>query len=189
LPAPWRAASKGYSITIDEAKEHTRARAKAVKKDLTDADLDGTSGVPSGIGRSLWSWLREKARTTITTDTGRSRRADHSIFPATSQFAGATSEGSAVAASSAAIDSASRASCDAARASSSWSRLVALTIGAVTDSRWSSRSRATVALLASYFLAAASRAFRTLSPLSSRYLCRWRPAGFSRDRPASGTCR
>jgi hypothetical protein len=46
--------------------------------------------------------------------------------------------------------------------------LVALTIGPVTDLRWSSQARATVALLASYFLAAASSAFRTLSPRSFR---------------------
>jgi hypothetical protein len=44
------AASKGYSITIDKAQEHTRARAKAVKKDLTDADLDGT------LGSAFWHW-------------------------------------------------------------------------------------------------------------------------------------
>jgi nitrogen fixation uncharacterized protein len=44
------AASKGYSITIDEAKAHTRARAKAVKKDLNDAELDGT------LGSAFWYW-------------------------------------------------------------------------------------------------------------------------------------
>jgi len=44
------AASKGYSITIDEAKAHTRARAKAVKHDLSDADLDGMSG------SVFWYW-------------------------------------------------------------------------------------------------------------------------------------
>jgi Nif11 domain len=38
------AASKGYSFTVDEAKAHAKARAKAGGKELTDAELDGVAG-------------------------------------------------------------------------------------------------------------------------------------------------
>lgn len=38
------AASKGYSFTADEAKDHAKARTKAKGKELTDAELDGVAG-------------------------------------------------------------------------------------------------------------------------------------------------
>jgi hypothetical protein len=38
------AASKGYKFTLDEAKEHAKAKAKAAGRDLTDAELDGVAG-------------------------------------------------------------------------------------------------------------------------------------------------
>jgi len=44
------AARKGYCFSIDEAKAHTRARAKAVGQDLDDAELDGVRGGP------CWYW-------------------------------------------------------------------------------------------------------------------------------------
>lgn len=44
------AARKGYRFTVDEAKAHTRARARAVGKELGDADLDGLAGGP------CWYW-------------------------------------------------------------------------------------------------------------------------------------
>ena len=44
------AARNGYRFTVDEAKAHTRARARAVGKELGDADLDGLTGGP------CWYW-------------------------------------------------------------------------------------------------------------------------------------
>lgn len=44
------AARKGYRFTIDEAKTHTRARARAVGRELDDAELDGLYGAP------CWYW-------------------------------------------------------------------------------------------------------------------------------------
>ena len=38
------AASKGYAFTVDEAKEHIKAKAKTAGKELTDAELDGVAG-------------------------------------------------------------------------------------------------------------------------------------------------
>jgi hypothetical protein len=37
------AVSKGYSVTLDEAREHVRAKAAAAGKVLSDADLDGVA--------------------------------------------------------------------------------------------------------------------------------------------------
>jgi hypothetical protein len=44
------AARKGYRFSVDEAKAHLRARARAVGQDLDDADLDGVRGGP------CWYW-------------------------------------------------------------------------------------------------------------------------------------
>ena len=44
------AARKGYRFTVDEAKAHTKARARAVGRDLVDAELDGLAGGP------CWYW-------------------------------------------------------------------------------------------------------------------------------------
>jgi hypothetical protein len=44
------AARKGYRFTVDEAKAHTKARARTVGKELGDAELDGPSGGP------CWYW-------------------------------------------------------------------------------------------------------------------------------------
>jgi hypothetical protein len=44
------AARKGYRFSVDEAKAHTRARARAVGRELIDAELDGPSGGP------CWYW-------------------------------------------------------------------------------------------------------------------------------------
>jgi len=44
------AACKGYRFTVDEAKAHTKARARAVGRELGDAELDGLSGGP------CWYW-------------------------------------------------------------------------------------------------------------------------------------
>jgi hypothetical protein len=44
------AARKGYRVTVDEAKAHTKARARAVGRELGDAELDGLSGGP------CWYW-------------------------------------------------------------------------------------------------------------------------------------
>jgi hypothetical protein len=38
------AASKGYKFTLDHAKEHVKAKAKAAGRELTDAELDGVAG-------------------------------------------------------------------------------------------------------------------------------------------------
>jgi hypothetical protein len=38
------AASKGYSVTLQEAREHLKARAAANGKVLSDAELDGVAG-------------------------------------------------------------------------------------------------------------------------------------------------
>ena len=38
------AASKGYGFTIEEAKQHVKARAAAEGKVLSDAELDGIAG-------------------------------------------------------------------------------------------------------------------------------------------------
>lgn len=44
------AARKGYRFSLDEAKAHTRARARAVGQELDDAELDGERGGP------CWYW-------------------------------------------------------------------------------------------------------------------------------------
>ena len=44
------AARKGYRFSIDEAKAHTRARARTVGQELDDAELDGVRGGP------CWYW-------------------------------------------------------------------------------------------------------------------------------------
>ena len=44
------AACRGYHFTVDEAKAHTRARARAVGRELGDAELDGLCGGP------CWYW-------------------------------------------------------------------------------------------------------------------------------------
>lgn len=44
------AAGKGYRFTVDEAKAHTRARSRAVGRELGDAELDGQFGGP------CWYW-------------------------------------------------------------------------------------------------------------------------------------
>jgi hypothetical protein len=44
------AARKGYRFSVDEAKTFTRARARAVGKELGDAELDGLAGGP------FWYW-------------------------------------------------------------------------------------------------------------------------------------
>jgi hypothetical protein len=36
--------SKGYEFTLDHAKAHLKAKAKAAGKELTDAELDGVGG-------------------------------------------------------------------------------------------------------------------------------------------------
>jgi hypothetical protein len=38
------ASSKGYSVTVEEAREHLRAKAAANGKVLSDAELDGVAG-------------------------------------------------------------------------------------------------------------------------------------------------
>jgi hypothetical protein len=38
------AASKGYSVTLEEARKHLKAQAAAAGKVLSDADLDGIAG-------------------------------------------------------------------------------------------------------------------------------------------------
>ena len=38
------AMSKGYSVTLEEAREHLKARAAAAGQVLSDADLDGVAG-------------------------------------------------------------------------------------------------------------------------------------------------
>ena len=40
------AAGKGYRFTVDEAKAHTKARARSIGRELGDAELDGLSGGP-----------------------------------------------------------------------------------------------------------------------------------------------
>ena len=37
------AASKGYTFTADEVREHAKAKAKAAGRELTDAELDGVA--------------------------------------------------------------------------------------------------------------------------------------------------
>jgi hypothetical protein len=37
------AASKGYNFTLDHAREHVTAKAKAAGKQLTDGELDGVA--------------------------------------------------------------------------------------------------------------------------------------------------
>lgn len=44
------AAGKGYRFTVDEAKAHTRARARAVGRELDDTELDSRFGGP------FWYW-------------------------------------------------------------------------------------------------------------------------------------
>jgi hypothetical protein len=44
------AARRGYRFSVDEAKAHTRARARAVGQELGDAVLDGVHGGP------CWYW-------------------------------------------------------------------------------------------------------------------------------------
>lgn len=44
------ASRKGYRFTVDEAKAHTRVRARAVGRELLDAELDGPAGGP------CWYW-------------------------------------------------------------------------------------------------------------------------------------
>ena len=67
----------------------------------------------------------------------------------------------------------------AAIRSLSWSRLVALTIGAVIALRCISQASATWVELALCFLAAASSAFRTPKPLSLRYFLTPAPRALS----------
>jgi hypothetical protein len=45
------AASKGYSFTVDEAKEHAKAKAAANGKILTDAELNDIAGGQIAEGR------------------------------------------------------------------------------------------------------------------------------------------
>lgn len=55
------AATKGYSFTVVELKEHAKATAKAAGREITDAELDGVAGgakenpTQSPIGRPAWS--------------------------------------------------------------------------------------------------------------------------------------
>jgi hypothetical protein len=46
------AVSKGYSVTLEEAREHVKAAAKAAGQVLSDADLDGLAG---GNNWSNWT--------------------------------------------------------------------------------------------------------------------------------------
>jgi hypothetical protein len=46
------AMSKGYSFTLDHAKQHLKAKAKAGGKELTDAELDGVAGGFLNCGRT-----------------------------------------------------------------------------------------------------------------------------------------
>ena len=144
-------------------KAHTRARAKAVGRELGDAELDGLvrSAVLVLVDSSGRAGLRQLPL--ITADTGRLARCG-AHRPA--KDAGSYT---ALASSRAVRDSSSSFNCGAASSSPSWSRLVALTIGAVIDLRWSSQASATVALLALCFLATASSASRTPKPLSFTY--------------------
>ena len=52
------AATKGYAFTVDELKEHAKARAKAAGKELTDAELDGVAG-----------GIRDPAQASLTNET------------------------------------------------------------------------------------------------------------------------
>jgi hypothetical protein len=47
------AASKGYAITVDEAKQHVQAKAATEGKVLTDAQLDGMAGGSDWLGEAL----------------------------------------------------------------------------------------------------------------------------------------
>jgi hypothetical protein len=43
------AVSKGYSVTLAEAREHLKAKAAALGKVLSDADLDNVAGAMPGM--------------------------------------------------------------------------------------------------------------------------------------------
>jgi hypothetical protein len=46
------AVGKGYAFTIDEARQHVKARAAAAGKILTDAELDGVVGASAEKARN-----------------------------------------------------------------------------------------------------------------------------------------
>src|SRR5436309_11647922 len=97
-----------------------------------------------------------------------------SFTGAASFFCGARQ---ALAASSRATSSWLSSSRTAPRSSSSWGRLVALAIGAVSSGLARSQASATCATLALCADATASRAASTRNPLSSRYLVAPAPLG------------
>jgi hypothetical protein len=43
------AVSKGYSVTLEEAREHVKSKAAATGQVLSDADLDGVAGAMPGM--------------------------------------------------------------------------------------------------------------------------------------------
>jgi hypothetical protein len=49
------AKSKGYAISIDEAKQHVQAKAAAEGKVLSDVQLDGMAGGSDWLGEALGS--------------------------------------------------------------------------------------------------------------------------------------
>jgi hypothetical protein len=53
------AVSKGYSVTLEEAREHLKTKATAAGQALSDADLDGVAGGATAIeyGNWLGNWL------------------------------------------------------------------------------------------------------------------------------------
>jgi hypothetical protein len=51
------AVSKGYVFTIEEAKQHVKARAAAAGKSLTDAELDAVVGAYSPMNMTTAQYL------------------------------------------------------------------------------------------------------------------------------------
>src|SRR5688572_6183911 len=52
------AGSKGYALTVDEAKQHIKAKAQAAGKELTDAELDGVAGGANDGAKSIQTELQ-----------------------------------------------------------------------------------------------------------------------------------
>ena len=50
------ASSKGYSVTLEEARKHLKAKAAASGKVLSDAELDGVAGGSTPMYQTKEFW-------------------------------------------------------------------------------------------------------------------------------------
>ncbi len=179
------AARKGYRFSVDEAKAHTRARARAVGKELGDAELDGLAGGPLLVLVGATGRQFRSVRLLITADTGRlGHRGVHDPAKDDRSYVGARiverDQGFLV-----------ELQLRRGQQLPSWSRLVALTIGAVIDLRRQQPGKGHRGVAPVVLPGRRVERLEDAGPCRSRTSLRsgWRPGALGEVAFPTGTCR